>query len=633
MKGKCVRIGCYGAFWGDSVSAAYQLVKEEGPKLDYLVADYLAEVTMGLLARRRNPRLSKERKDLGGAGEGGYVAEFITLVLQGLLQDIVKHNIKIVTNAGGLDPLACKLAIEKIIKEKNIEEGKIVVAAITGDDIMNQRNVEKDNFREFSHIHGNKEDAESYPDDKKEIISLNAYLGAVPIAQALNTGATIVVTGRCVDSALVLGPLIYEFGWNPYSDWDRLASGSLAGHILECGCQATGGNFTDWEQIVFTPNGGWSNMGYPIAECFPDGNFVVTKPKETGGLVTPATVGEQMLYEIMDPGSYILPDVILDMRNVKLKQLSENKVLVMGVKGRPPTKFLKVSGIYADGYKMTRSLVIGGIDARKKAAAVGSAIILRVRSLLRRLEMADFRDVNVEILGAEHTYGPHARTRDTREVVLNITVHHDDARALKHFSMELSPAATCMAPGITGGGMGRPRPSPLLVHFSCLVPKGNVPSVVTVGKNHSLTIPFNIPNHDESEIPPPLPQIRYNKGDEENVGNDTLIKVPLIRLAWGRSGDKGDTCNIGIIAREPKYLPYIKRTLTEETVKEYMSHLCKGMVKRYEVPGINGLNFVLTRCLGGGGLSSLHIDGQGKTYAQMLLNIKIGIPPEWFAKL
>ncbi|CAG8512018.1 10411_t:CDS:2 [Acaulospora colombiana] len=532
---------------------------------------------MGILARRRNPKLSNERKGLGGVGEGGYIAEFITFILRRLLPDIIKYNIKIVTNAGGLDPVACKLAIEKVVKEIGVEEGKVVVAAITGDDLLSQEYGGKGDVREFSHIHGNKEDAEFFPDDEKEIISLNAYLGAIPIANALDSGATLVVTGRCVDSALVLGPLIHEFRWDPSRDWDKLASGSLAGHIVECGCQATGGNFTDWEQIAFTPGGGWSNMGYPIAECFSDGEFVITKPKDTGGLVTPATVGEQMLYETLDPGSYILPDVILDMRNVKLKQIGENRVLVTGAKGRPPTKFLKVSGIYADGYKMTGSLVIGGVDARKKAIAVGSAILLRVRMLLMKLKMANFRDVNIDILGAEHTYGPHARNRDTREVVLNITVHHEDIRALKYFGMELAPAATCMAPGVTGGVTGRPHPSPLLVHFSCLISKNEVSAMVTVGKNPSLTVFFECPTLDGSEIPPPL---QYGEGHEKSVGDDTLVKVPLIRLAWGRSGDKGDTCNIG-----------------------------------------------------GGGLSSLRIDRQGKTYAQMLLSFEVGIPPEWLAKL
>ncbi|CAG8711382.1 2225_t:CDS:1, partial [Scutellospora calospora] len=213
-----------------------------------------------------------DRKSLKGASKNGYISEFITYVLRPLLSDIIKHNIKIITNAGGLDPLACKLAIDSLIKDLNIEEGKVTVAAVTGDDILDQANdisgKKKGEIIEFTHIQGNSEDAEYFPSDEKEVISLNAYLGAIPIVKALESGANIVVTGRCVDSALVLGPLIHEFMWDPHSDWDLLASGSLAGHIIECGCQATGGNFTDWEQSAFSPSGGWYNMGYPIIECF-----------------------------------------------------------------------------------------------------------------------------------------------------------------------------------------------------------------------------------------------------------------------------------------------------------------------------------------------------------------------------
>ncbi|CAG8771964.1 6268_t:CDS:2, partial [Racocetra persica] len=360
---KPIRIGCYSAFWGDSVTAAEQLVRLEKGALNYLVGDYLSEVTIGLLARNRNQK-STDRKSLKGASQGGYISEFLTYVLRPLLHEIVKYNIKIVTNAGGLDPLACKSAIESLVKDLDLE-GKVIVAAVTGDDILDK--VHNDNeLLKFSHIQGNSEDTEWFPLGDKKVISLNTYLGAIPIVKALKSGANIVVTGRCVDSALVLGPLIHEFSWDPYNDWDLLASGSLAGHIIECGCQATGGNFTDWRKSAFSPDGGWNNMGYPIVECFKDGEFFVTKPKNTGGLVTPATVGEQMVYEILDPGAYILPDVILDLRGVKLKQVGENKVLVTGAKGRAPTKYLKVSGIYSDGYKMTGQLVIGGIDARSK---------------------------------------------------------------------------------------------------------------------------------------------------------------------------------------------------------------------------------------------------------------------------
>ncbi|CAH1760421.1 13298_t:CDS:10 [Entrophospora sp. SA101] len=607
-----------------SPSLAEQLVKKEGSNLNYLIADYLAEVTMGILARRRNQSLSK---GLGGAGEGGYIAEFIAYVLKPLWPDLMKNNIKIITNAGGLDPLACKNAIEKLLKEEfGIEDNeKVRVAAITGDDILTQYKkniIERGEVKRFTHIAGNDKDADFYPDDKKEVISLNAYLGAIPIAKALDLGATIVITGRCVDSALAVGALIHEFRWDTNTEWDKLASGSLAGHIIECGCQATGGNFTDWEQSAFSTNRGWINIGYPIVECYENGEFVVTKPKETGGLVTTATVGEQMLYEILDPGAYILPDVVLDLRNVELKQIGTDRVLVTGAKGRPPTEDLKVSGVYVDGYKMNGML----------AKAVGHAIISKTRKLLIKAKLDDFRNFNVEVLGAEHTYGHNARTRNTREVVLNITVHHDNPKALKIFGMELAPAATCMAPGITGVGSGRPHPSPCLVHFSCLISKNSIPAYIIIGSNNNnptkTTILFNAPTNNQSVIPPPQPSSSSSEIDDGNSDNNKkLVKVPLIKLAWGRSGDKG------ILARDPKFYPILKKSLTEQVVKDYMTHMCKGIVKRYELPGCHGLNFVLTKSLGGGGLSSLQIDKQGKTFAQMLLSVEIDVPINYLSKL
>jgi hypothetical protein len=213
-----------------------------------------------------------------------------------------------------------------------------------------------------------------------------------------------VITGRCVDSALVLGPLMCEFGWN-VNDYDLLAAGSVAGHIIECGCQATGGNFTDWKISAFSPNGGWSNMGYPIVEVQKDGKFIVTKPPSTGGIVTVASVCEQMVYEIGDPSFYILPDVIVDFCNVKLIQESEDRVLVSGVTGLAPTKFLKVSGIYTNGYKVTGELFLGGLEAKEKAKAVGDAIIKRSSSLIENFGMEPFKGTNVEVLGAEDTYG------------------------------------------------------------------------------------------------------------------------------------------------------------------------------------------------------------------------------------
>ncbi|ORZ09604.1 hypothetical protein BCR42DRAFT_358884 [Absidia repens] len=627
-KQRPVRIGCYSAFWGDSIAAAAQLVKHEGANLDYLVADYLAEVTMGILAARR------QRRIMQGKGEKGidFVNEFISLVLRPQLPALVKNGTKVVTNAGGLDPVGCKEAIEALLVKMNIKGVK--VAAVYGDDLLADK--ESPTLESFKEIHSfstissvnHTQDADRMPSNDDPIVSMNAYLGAQAVAAALDQGAQIVVTGRVVDSALVVGPLIHEYQWQAgqANYYDLLASASLAGHIIECGCHATGGNYTDWRQAAFSPYGGYSNMGYPIVEFDRNGEFVVTKPEQTGGLVSPGTVSEQILYEILDPALYLLPDVILDMRQVSLSQVGNNRVLVKGAKGFQPTPWLKCSGIFLDGWKLSGELLIGGAEAKDKAIAVGEAIHKRVSGMLKERGLAPLRNYNIEALGSESIFGANGRRDDTREVMLRLTGHHDDTAALRLFAMEVIPSATCMAPGITGGGSGRPKPVPNLVHFPCLVPKSDIQTKVVVGDGAHQTLTWNAWDQNQQfATPPTLPSIPapvIKKGTP-------LVKTKLINLAYGRSGDKGDVSNVGIIARRPEYLPYIKRSLTEKVVADYMQHLCKGSVKRFELPGLHALNFVLTHSLGGGGLSSMVVDRQGKTFAQQVITgIDIEIPAE-----
>ncbi|RKP09454.1 hypothetical protein THASP1DRAFT_28766 [Thamnocephalis sphaerospora] len=634
---KVVRIGCYSAFWGDSATAAAQLVNQLQPPLDYMVADYLAEVTMGILARKRES-VAKQHTATGKAPGGGYVSEFVTLVVQRLLPQCMAHGTRIITNAGGLDPLACKQAIEHTARELGISPPPRV-AAVYGDDLMPRYAEIAGALRPFAHVHGaTSADMDAAPtaagDGGPRVTSLNAYTGAWPIVQALRDGADIVVTGRAADSALVLGPLAYEFGWQPTGDWDRLASGSLAGHIIECGCQATGGNFTDWELSARSAHGGWANMGYPVIECRADGSFVVTKPEKTGGIVSIGTVGEQMLYETLDPGAYMLPDVVADFRMVTLRQVGQNRVEVRGARGRAPSPWLKVSGVHVDGYKMAGELVIGGIQAREKALAVGNAVLQRSRDIMKTLGLEDFCQTNVEVLGAEHTYGqvtaPHALVHATREVVLRITVLHTSPQALRVFGMELAPAATCMAPGITGNASGRPHPQPQLTHFAGLIARELVPCYVSLGDGPTHKVPFHTATSTEAAIPPPLPADSH---DAPVATDAATVTVPLIRLCYGRSGDKGDTVNIGILARDPAFYPILRQALCVESVQAYMAHLCHGSIHRYELPGSAALNFVLTRSLGGGGLSSLNVDRQGKTYAQMLLSMPISVPRALLASL
>jgi len=298
-----------------------------------------------------------------------------------------------------MNPLECKNQIEKLAREANLSPMP-TVAAVLGDDIMpTMKELEAQSQLKQFEIEGEKD---TIPKGKK-VLSANAYLGALPIVRALELGANIIVTGRCTDSALVLAPLMHEFKWKA-TDYDLLASGSVAGHIIECGCQATGGNFTDWE---LSQSYGWDNVGFPIVECFKDGSFIVTKPEGTGGVVSRSSVLEQMLYEIADPAAYILPDVIVDFTKVTITEIEPSakgtgRVRVVGAKGLPPTPYYKVSVTYFDGFKLSASLLIAGSDAARKGYAVAHAVLEKSRKLIKARKMKDFEAMNVEAVGADH---------------------------------------------------------------------------------------------------------------------------------------------------------------------------------------------------------------------------------------
>jgi len=531
-----------------------------------------------------------------------------------VLKDVVRQGIRVVSNAGGVNPEGCANALAALAAEQGIA---LKVAVVSGDDVsplLPQLRQQQPPVREL-------QSGAPLPD---RVLTANAYLGARPIQAALDAGAQVVITGRCVDSAVTLGVLMHAFGWQP-GDHDLLAAGSLAGHIIECGCQATGGLHTDWDTV---PD--WPNIGYPIVECHADGSFVVTKPAGTGGKVTPAVVGEQMLYEIGDPSAYLLPDVVADFTQVRIaQQAGEHRVRVHGARGRAPTASYKVCATYVDGFKTAAQLTIVGFDAAAKARRTGEAILARTGALFMQQGFGPYSATQLEVLGAESCYGPHAQALQPREVVLRLAVTHPRKEALELFAREVAPAGTSWSPGTTGAGGGRASVAPSIRQYAFLLDKSQVEARVAIDGQ-----PIEVPRTDApaaAGAPPPRPATTA-KPEAPPEAVDT-VEVPLIRLAWARSGDKGDTSNIGVIARHPALLPLLREQLTEARVADWLSHLVKGRVTRYEVPGIDAFNFVCEQALGGGGMASLRNDPLGKGMGQILLAVPVRVSPALLALL
>lgn len=592
VQSKIVRIGGASGFWGDSSVAAEQLVS--GAPVDYLVFDYLAELTMAILASARSKK-----------PEMGYATDFVDVAMKSVLPEIARRGIKVVSNAGGINPRGCADALARLAQEMGVY---LKIAVVEGDDVSTQISGLREAGVKDMFSGG------ALPD---KILSANAYLGALPIVRALQAGADVVITGRCVDSAVTLGVLMHEFGWSPQQH-DLLAAGSLAGHIIECGCQATGGLHTDWEQI---PD--WAHIGYPVLECHADGHFIVTKPEGTGGRVLAAAVAEQLLYEIGDPGAYILPDVVCDFRAVQIEQEGTDRVRVDGARGLPPTDSYKVSATWMDGFRCAGTSVIIGIDAVAKAYRTGAAILERTRGIFKKLGLPDYSAAYVEVIGAETQYGPHSRATQAREVMMRVAVNHPMKQALEIFAREIAPAGTSWSPGTTGPALARPSASPLIKQFAFTLPKRQVAISVTMdGQSQVVEVPLD----GGYQPAPEVVTTAVTVDDAVAPNSEKTVELPLIRLAYARSGDKGNLSNIGVIARKPEYLPLLAAKLTPSAVKQYFAHLVKGEVRRYPVPGIHAFNFLLEDALDGGGTVSMRMDPLGKGMGQMLLNMPIAVP-------
>lgn len=587
---KRVRIGGACGFWGDSAMATPQLLQVPG--LQYLVYDYLAETTMAILAKARakDPSL-------------GYATDFVQAVMTPHLLAIHERGIKVIANAGGLNPEGCRDALLQMAEKQGIV---LRVAVVSGDDLMPQiHTVQSQGVRTTA--------GAPLPE---RLLSANAYVGARGIALALAAGADVVITGRCVDSAVVLGALVHEFGWS-WQDWDRLSAGTLAGHLIECGAQATGGLFTDWQRV---PD--WANIGYPVIDVAEDGSLELSKPEGTGGLIHPGAVAEQILYEVGDPANYLMPDVCCDWRHVQVEHTHPDFVKVSGARGLPAPTHYKANATWQDGHQLQLMLAIRGIDAPLKAERTAQALLARSRTLMAAQGFGDYSETCVELLGGESHYGPHAQAHTAREVVLRIAVRHAQAKALTVLQRECASSGTSMGPGTRSSFSGRADVQPVIKLCAFMVPKTEVALQMRLG-DHVMDA------SDCTVSTAPWTPRADDASPESSASTDThepLHDCRLIDLAWARSGDKGDDENIGVIARHPKAWAWLRTQLQAAQVQAYFSHLVQGPVLRYEVPGLQALNFVLHQALGGGGVCSLRSDPLGKSFAQMLLDMPLRVP-------
>ncbi|MEO6444730.1 MAG: acyclic terpene utilization AtuA family protein [Gemmatimonadaceae bacterium] len=447
-----VRVASGQGFWGDWLEAPRRQV--EGGHVDYLMLDYLAEVTMSILQKQkeRDPRM-------------GYARDFIGAI-DSVLPAIVERGVRVIANAGGVNPRACADALLALADERGVR-GKLVLGVVTGDDLLPHLDTLLAQGHALSHM----ETGAPLSDVRDRVLSANVYLGSEPIIEALGRGANVVVTGRSTDTALTMAPLRYEFGWGA-EDWDKLAAGIIAGHIIECGAQCSGGNcLKDWASIPDI----W-NIGYPIVEASPDGSFEILKHPETGGRIDVASVSEQLVYEMGDPHSYITPDVVADFTSIQLESSGENRVRVSGIKGREATDKLKVSIAYRSGFKAVGTLVYSWPDALEKAKAADAV-------LRRRLEMLglSFDTILSEYVGASATHGPLAGDASAApEVQLRVGVRSENRAAVERFTRELIPLVLNGPPSVTGFAAGRPKVEEIVAYWPALIDKTVVTPEVEV---------------------------------------------------------------------------------------------------------------------------------------------------------
>ncbi|MBA3742989.1 acyclic terpene utilization AtuA family protein [Sporichthya sp.] len=593
MTEKIVIANC-GGFWGDDPTAARRQV--EGGPIDYLVMDYLAEVTMAILQKQ------KARKP-----ELGYAGDFITQ-MRDVLVPCMERGVTIIANAGGVNPHACGAALEALAAELGVAD-KLKLGVVAGDDLYDDLDALLAGGQPLNSM----ETGRPLSDVRANVQSANVYIGAPAIVRALEQGANVIIAGRVTDTSVALAPMIHHFGWAA-DDWDKLAAGVVAGHIIECGCQCTGGNFTDWHLV---PD--HRNMGYPLVEASSDGTFVVTKHPGTGGLVSVHTVSEQLLYEMGGP-AYLSPDCIARFDSIELSQEGPDRVRVSGITGEAPPELLKVAVSYSDGYRSVGRLLLSGPDTLRKADKVAEVFWSTAGG-------ADlYEESNTSFIGWDSTH-PSLAAEEPSEVLIQFGVRdHDRSKIEKNFAPMVVGCMLQALPGMTvPADQGRPRTAEVVAHWPALISRELVKANVTVGGNTEPVSSAAAAYTDVRVTPAPLGKATPADDASELAASES-VTVSLMQLCIGRSGDKGDTGNVGIRARSPEIYHWIKANITAEVIKQQFKGICNGEVDRFELPNMLALNFLLHESLGGGGAASLRFDAQGKTFSQYLLSMPVTVP-------
>lgn len=617
-----VRVGNAGGYWGDDRRALERQVLGPEPP-EFVTSDFLAEISMGLLKKQqlRDPA-------------AGYARDFVEQAAP-LLGALRERGITMISNAGGVNPEGCA---DALLEAAAAAGTPLTVAVVSGDDLL----PDLDRLLAAGVRFDDLETGEALGDRRASVAAANAYLGAEPVVRALAHEPDVVVTGRVTDTGLTLAPLRFALGWDP-EDWDRIAQGLVAGHLIECGAQATGGNYTDWRRAP-----GLGRQGFPVIEATADGAFTLTKQPGTGGLVTPAVAKEQLLYELGDPALYLSPDATVDFSAVTVEASGPDRVRVTGARGGPPPDTLKVSLALGGGFRVDAALLVGGPEVRAKAEALETALRERLAADCEAAGVPEPDEVRMALIGGgglQRGFGGGGGGEPSAEPVEGLVrfAARSEHREPLEILRRLAPGLLLSGPAglaVTGGA---PRVSSVVRYWPSLAPREAVMARIRVLRGQAggtreviaeEEVPCSGPTRppDAGTVGSPrnpaaasggLPPSRP-RPEEDATGDE--IETPLGAIAHARGGDKGDAANLGVVARSPECYRWLSEHLTAERMAEWAAGIADGPVRRYALPGIGALNFVLEKSLGGGGAESLLPDPQGKTLASALLLRPVRVP-------